>query len=333
ELRRESARGRCAARNLRDGMRIAAVTALLVVALAGTASANLVTSDVTQEALGNNPAVVNYDPPTQSTLWPVPVTSTCSPQPGSSFNVGTTAVDCVSVPLDTGSFNVNVIAGTGPTLAQPSNVLAYAGAGKTSAVVTYPLPAATDPSGVSSLACAPASGSAFALGNTLVRCDAKDGVGNPSAVVFYVTVANHAASGDSGGGTGASGARAAVLTGGATYVVKSGRTRVTVACPPGNPSACTGVTAFLVRLSNGKSATGTGQLVNLGSAKFSLAPGRSTGLTVKITRTGQRLLKRLKRFSALQQASTRDPAGRELASSRVVTLKQAKAKKKRSRHR
>lgn len=303
------------------------MTALLLLALAGNASATLVTSDVTQEALGTNPAVVNFTAPTQSSIWPFAVTSTCTPASGSNFTVGTTAVTCLSVPLDTGTFNVNVIAGTGPTLVQPSNVLAYADAGKSSAVATYPLPAAGDPSGVKSLTCAPASGSRFALGNTLVRCDAKDGPGNPSSIAFWVTVANHTASSEDGADGGTSGARPVVLTGGTTYVVKGGRTRVTLACPAGNPYSCTGVTAFYVRLATGKSATGSGSLVNLGSATFSIPPGKSAAVTVKITRTGQRLLKRLKRFSALQQASTADPGGRELRSTRVVTLKQGKVKK------
>jgi hypothetical protein len=57
------------------------------------------------------------------------------------------------------------------------------------AVVTFPLPAATDPcSGVTNVACTPSSGSFFPVGVTTVQCTAADSAGNVARCTFNVTV-------------------------------------------------------------------------------------------------------------------------------------------------
>jgi trimeric autotransporter adhesin len=55
-------------------------------------------------------------------------------------------------------------------------------------VVTYAAPIATDNRGVVSVACLPASGSAFPLGDTTVQCTATDGAGLTAITNFVVTV-------------------------------------------------------------------------------------------------------------------------------------------------
>ena len=54
--------------------------------------------------------------------------------------------------------------------------------------MTYTTPPATDAVGVTSVVCAPPSGSTFALGSTTVTCTARDAAGNASAKTFTVTV-------------------------------------------------------------------------------------------------------------------------------------------------
>src|SRR5262249_16750315 len=56
------------------------------------------------------------------------------------------------------------------------------------AAVTYTDPTATDAVGVTSLTCAPGSGSTFPVGTTPVTCTATDAAGNTSTSTFSVIV-------------------------------------------------------------------------------------------------------------------------------------------------
>jgi murein DD-endopeptidase MepM/ murein hydrolase activator NlpD len=82
---------------------------------------------------------------------------------------------------------------TSPVLSQPGELVAAA-ADAGGAVVTYDAPAASDetdgPLGVN---CAPASGSLFPLGRSLVTCSATDSSGNYAEVVFPITVLDQSA--------------------------------------------------------------------------------------------------------------------------------------------
>ena len=79
-----------------------------------------------------------------------------------------------------------------------------------------------------------------------------------------------------------------------------------------------------VRAKKGKKA----KKVNLGSAKFTIAPGKSATVKVKLNKRGAKLLKKNKRLRALVTVSTKqDASGGAVISSRSVTLK-AKASKR-----
>ncbi|MCU1396661.1 MAG: hypothetical protein JWM34_5089 [Ilumatobacteraceae bacterium] len=96
---------------------------------------------------------------------------------------------------------------TPPTFASaPANVVVAAAPGATSAVVTYPTPVGADDVGVPSVACLPASGTAFATGTTKVTCTARNTELQTATTSFTVTVNATAAPGGTGGGGGAGGA-------------------------------------------------------------------------------------------------------------------------------
>jgi hypothetical protein len=78
---------------------------------------------------------------------------------------------------------------TPPVIHVPADITAEA-TGASGAAVTYVV-TATDPDDASSvltLACLPASGSTFALGQTTVNCNAHDPAGNPATASFHVNV-------------------------------------------------------------------------------------------------------------------------------------------------
>lgn len=101
---------------------------------------------------------------------------TCSPSSGSSFDEGTTLVQCSATDAHnntaTGSFNVVVSSAAifPPQLTIPDEMFVEA-SGPGGAIVTYS--ASTDPN--AQLSCAPASGSQFPLHTTVVTCTASFG--------------------------------------------------------------------------------------------------------------------------------------------------------------
>src|SRR5262249_55202887 len=76
---------------------------------------------------------------------------------------------------------------TAPIIQCPGSILVSCAPGQCSAPVNFAV-TATDNSGVATVACNPASGSAFAKGTTTVNCTATDGVGNQANCAFVVTV-------------------------------------------------------------------------------------------------------------------------------------------------
>src|SRR5205085_7956186 len=56
------------------------------------------------------------------------------------------------------------------------------------AAVSYPAPTVTNPCGTVMVACSPASGSTFPVGNTTVICTATDGLGEVNSCQFNVSV-------------------------------------------------------------------------------------------------------------------------------------------------
>jgi hypothetical protein len=78
-----------------------------------------------------------------------------------------------------------------PTIACPANITRSADTGLCTAVVTYTTPTVSDNcSGVSSVTCIPASGSAFPKGTTTVNCSVTDARGNPASCSFTVAIAD-----------------------------------------------------------------------------------------------------------------------------------------------
>jgi len=173
------------------------------------ARADLVTTNVVQATdPGKSTAVVNYTPPTATTDGvPILGGAPCTPPPGSKFALGVTAVSCSAIGMQTcdpnfdptcitgiksvpepGSFTVTIFDGGAPTLAQPPDVSAATAPGVPNVAVTYPTPAASDNVGVTSLVCAPASGTLFGVGSTPVTCTARDAAGNSTSKTFHVSV-------------------------------------------------------------------------------------------------------------------------------------------------
>ena len=148
------------------------------------------TPDITINAAANaNSATATYSPTATDAVG---VTSlTCSPASGSSFPVGSTAVNCTAKDAAgntaTATFNVLVKDVTGPSVTKPADLFVEA-ASAAGAVVTFPLPTATDAVGVASKSCAPGSGSVFPLGTTVVSCIATDAAGNAGSTSFSITV-------------------------------------------------------------------------------------------------------------------------------------------------
>ena len=113
-----------------------------------------------------------------------PVTVTCSPHSGATFDLGTTTVNCVAYDSQGnagfGSFNVTV--SNGPVLTLPSPITAEA-TSSAGAAVSYTVTATDN----ATVVCTPASGSTFALGTTTVNCTATASTGTTSGS-FTVTV-------------------------------------------------------------------------------------------------------------------------------------------------
>jgi N-acetylneuraminic acid mutarotase len=144
---------------------------------------------------GQCSAAINYAVPTASDNCSS-ATTVCAPSPGSAFAVGTTTVVCTATDsvgnTASCSFTVNVNDTEPPQIACPANIITLNAPALCSAVVNYPLPAATDNCAGVSIACIPPSGSVFPLGTTQVLCSAADASGNSASCGFTVTVENPA---------------------------------------------------------------------------------------------------------------------------------------------
>ncbi len=121
------------------------------------------------------------------------VSVTCVPASGTTFPIGTTAVNCLA--SDTGgntangSFNVTVQDTTAPVISAHEDITTVAD-NKNGARVVYTSPATSDTvDGVGVTTCVPASGTIFSIGSTTVTCTATDSHGNAAIpVTFMITV-------------------------------------------------------------------------------------------------------------------------------------------------
>jgi hypothetical protein len=149
---------------------------------------------VTAEATGAVGAAVAFaatvSDPEDGTSVPA-----CTPSTGSTFPLGETTVTCTAVDAGRlaaeGTFTITVI-DTTPPLVSGADVIAEA-TGPGGATVEYVAAALDLVDGAIAPACAPASGSLFALGATTVSCSATDAQGNMGYGSFTVTVVDSTA--------------------------------------------------------------------------------------------------------------------------------------------
>jgi HYR domain len=143
----------------------------------------------TIEATGPAGAIATYTVSATDDQDPNP-TVVCSPPSGSTFALGSTSLTCTATDAAgnsvTGSFLVQVVDTTSPTLSLPGTLTVNA-TSPAGAVVTFGA-AATDLVGPTALTCSHASGSTFPIGTTRVVCIATDASGNAASGTFDVTV-------------------------------------------------------------------------------------------------------------------------------------------------
>lgn len=159
--------------------------AILVVKVTSGAPLLNLPDDITAEATSAAGAVVDYTVTIDGTG-----TFACTPPSGSTFALGTTAVNCTATNAQgstSGSFNVTVQDTTAPDLTTPTEVIAEA-TSASGAIVTWTATAHDLVDGDRPVTCDPASGSQFPLGTTTVVCTASDTRGNDASNAFDVTV-------------------------------------------------------------------------------------------------------------------------------------------------
>ncbi len=166
-------------------------TATQIVTITDTAAPTLnLPANISQGATSTTGAVVNYTV-TANDIAEGIVAASCAPVSGSTFTLGTTAVNCSASDSSnnstTGSFNVTITDTGAPTLSLPANISTEATA-STGAIVTYSATASDVIDGPLAASCLPASGSTFALGDHVVNCSAQDLQGNTSNGSFIVSV-------------------------------------------------------------------------------------------------------------------------------------------------
>ena len=144
------------------------------------------------EATSAAGAAVTYPVPTAVDVVDGARPVACTPLRGSVFSIGDTIVTCTSSDArgnkTSADFTVTVSDTRPPTIVVPP-ALAVLADDANGAVVRYTVAGLDLVDGAITPSCAPASGTRFALGTTIVRCTAEDSRGNKSAPVsFVVTV-------------------------------------------------------------------------------------------------------------------------------------------------
>ncbi len=142
-------------------------------------------ADITAEATSAAGAAVSYTVTATDNASIV-----CAPASGSTFALGTTAVNCTATAVTgttSGSFNVTVRDTTPPTLNLPGIITAEA-TGPSGAAVTFTTSATDLVDGSRPVTCDHLSGSTFPLGSTTVQCTATDTHNNTAHGSFTVLV-------------------------------------------------------------------------------------------------------------------------------------------------
>jgi hypothetical protein len=148
-------------------------------------------ANVTAEATGPDGANVDYVSPATSDLVDGSGTATCLPAAGSLFQLGSTTVTCtaedaahnLAAPT---TFTIDVVDTTPPTIDPHAAIDDVEATGPGGATVAYESPATHDlVDGDGTATCTPASGSLFALGGTMVTCQAEDAAHNHAAATMF----------------------------------------------------------------------------------------------------------------------------------------------------
>jgi hypothetical protein len=148
-------------------------------------------ADETAEATSASGAVVSYTAPATSDAVDGAGVATCAPASGTQFALGNTIVTCNAADAAGNdavatTFVVHVVDTTPPVIAAHADMTAEA-TSALGAIVSYTAPATSDAvDGAGTATCAPASGTQFALGNTIVTCNAADTAGNDAVATTFV---------------------------------------------------------------------------------------------------------------------------------------------------
>jgi hypothetical protein len=149
-----------------------------------------VPASITAEATSPAGAVVTYLASASDDVDGM-LAPTCAPLSGSTFALASTQVVCAATDeagnVGEATFDVLVEDTTPATLSLPAPISADA-TGSSGAAVSYSAAASDLVDGAVTTACAPASGSTFAVGPTTVHCSATDAHGNLADGTFTVTV-------------------------------------------------------------------------------------------------------------------------------------------------
>jgi Ca2+-binding RTX toxin-like protein len=108
-----------------------------------------------------------------------------------------------------------------------------------------------------------------------------------------------------------------VTISGGTVKVTNGRASIRVSCPATSPGHCTG--SLAVRTARSVKLAGLRAVLQLGSARYNIAPGIATTLRVKLAKGSRRLADDKGHLKALAVAST-GPSGKIAQSSQRLTL-------------
>ncbi|BCT91812.1 hypothetical protein LYSHEL_08360 [Lysobacter helvus] len=140
-------------------------------------------------------AVVTYTAPATHDAVDGDGLALCLPASGATFALGTSTVHCnksdaAGNAADETTFDVSVVDTTPPSIEVHGNIADVEATGPSGAVVTYTAPATHDlVDGTGIATCLPVSGATFALGTTLVTCNADDAHHNHAvATTFTVDV-------------------------------------------------------------------------------------------------------------------------------------------------
>jgi len=143
---------------------------------------------ITTEATSSAGADVTYTA-TATDLVDGARDTSCSPASGATFAVGSTTVTCTATDASgnagSGTFLVNVVDTTAPTLTVPGPVVVANATSPLGAAVSYTATATDSVAGDVAPTCSAASGSVFAIGGTTVTCTATDSHGNTSAAQTF----------------------------------------------------------------------------------------------------------------------------------------------------